>query len=184
MSNVTYVKGDELTALANSLKSKGESINNEYKNNCSQVLSMCTECLQASGLNTAEFFQSLDSIYANLNQRITEVSDFLTNVVVVEYQALNDALVSNFNNNFANEMSGVLGLTGNVGNITRPIIRPELIKPNPISSVRPRITETKPIKPLGSRATEIKPITPVSPRNEIVDPIKPGDPRYSEIAYE
>ena len=31
MSNVTYVKGDELTALANSLKSKGESINNEYK---------------------------------------------------------------------------------------------------------------------------------------------------------
>lgn len=171
MSNITYVKGDELTALANSLKSKGESINNEYKNNCSQALSMSTECLQASGLNTAEFFQSLDSIYANLNQRITEVSDFLTNVVVAEYQALNDALVSNFNNKFANEMSGVLGLTGKtVGGMIKPIVRPGIVRPVPISPGKPGIIEPKPI-------------TPIRPPDAIVDPIKPGDPRYSEPVY-
>ena len=151
MSNVTYVKGDELTALANSLKSKGENINNEYKNNCSKALSMSTECLQASGLNTAEFFQSLDSIYAKLNERINEVSDFLTNVVVAEYQALNDALVNNFNNKFANEMSGVLGLTGKpVGGMIRPIVRPGIVRPTPIGPVTP-IPEPTPLKPIYSK---------------------------------
>lgn len=188
MSNVTYVKGDELTALANSLKSKGETINNEYKNNCSQALSMSTECLQASGLNTAEFFQSLDSIYAKLNQRITEVSDFLTNVVVAEYQALNDALVNNFNNKFANEMSGVLGLSGKtpikpIGGIIKPvpgIIRP--IEPTPVTPLPHPIPNKplKPITPLPGREVEL---TPVRPPDAIIDPIRPGDPRYSEPVY-
>ena len=130
MSNVTYVKGDELTALAQSLKSKGESINMQYRSRCSEALSMSTECLQASGLNTAEFFEALDSIYAKINQRINEVSDFLTNVVVAEYQALNDAIVSNFNNNFANEMSGVLGLTKTVSPIYKDISQTAMQAPD------------------------------------------------------
>jgi hypothetical protein len=183
MSNVTYVKGDELTALANSLKSKGENINNEYKNNCSQALSMSTECLQASGLNTAEFFHSLDSIYAKLNQRINEVSDFLTNVVVAEYQALNDALVNNFNNKFANEMSGVLGLTGKpVGGMIRPVVRPGIVRPTPIGPVTP-LPEPTPLKPINPIKDTPVIIRPVERPDAIIEPIKPGDTRYSEPAY-
>ena len=115
MSNVTYVKGDELTALAKSLKSKGENILNTYKVDCSQAIQLSSECLQISGLSSANFLEALEKIYTQVNNRLVSFADFLTNVVVQEYTAVSEAIVNNFNSNFANEMSGLLGITVAVG---------------------------------------------------------------------
>ena len=91
MSNVTYVKGEELTALANGLKSKGENILNTYKGDCSQAIQLSSECLQVSGLSSANFLEALEKIYSQVNDRLASFADFLTNVVVQEYAAVSEA---------------------------------------------------------------------------------------------
>ena len=115
MSNVTYVKGEELTALANGLKSKGENILNTYKGDCSQAIQLSSECLQVSGLSSANFLEALEKIYSQVNDRLASFADFLTNVVVQEYAAVSEAIVKNFNTDFANEISGLLGIPIAVG---------------------------------------------------------------------
>ncbi len=111
MNGKTYINGDELTALANSLKSKSENILSTYKGDCAQAIQMSSECLQLSGLNTTEFFQALEKIYTQVNEKVASFADFLTNVVVAEYNAVSEAIVSSFNNEFANEISGLLGIS-------------------------------------------------------------------------
>lgn len=124
MNGKTYINGDELTALANSLKSKSENILSTYKGDCSQAIQMSSECLQLSGLNTTEFFQALEKIYTQVNERIASFADFLTNVVVAEYNAVSEAITNSFNNEFANEISSLLGIsvTASIGPITAPAI--------------------------------------------------------------
>ncbi len=124
MNGKTYINGDELTALANSLKSKSENILSTYKGDCSQAIQMSSECLQLSGLNTTEFFQALEKIYTQVNERIASFADFLTNVVVAEYNAVSEAITNSFNTEFASEISSLLGIsvTASIGPITAPAI--------------------------------------------------------------
>ena len=49
MNGKTYINGDELTALANSLKAKSENILSTYKGDCAAAIQMSSECLQLSG---------------------------------------------------------------------------------------------------------------------------------------
>ena len=140
MNGKTYINGDELTALANSLKAKSENILSTYKGDCAQAIQMSSECLQLSGLNTTEFFQALEKIYTQVNERIASFADFLTNVVVAEYNAVSEAITSSFNNEFANEIAGLLGISvsASIGPITRPAIPGVPIpKDPPIAELKP-----------------------------------------------
>ena len=111
MASTAFINSDQITSIASSMKTKGDNILTEYKQNCIPALNMSTECLQLSGLDTTEFFKALESIYTKLNERITEFSDFLTNTVAVEYDFTSKAIVASFNDEFANEMASLLGLT-------------------------------------------------------------------------
>ena len=128
MSNVTHVKDEELTALANGLKAKGENILNAYKNECSQAIQLSSECLQVSGLSSANFLEALEKIYSQVNNRLASFADFLTRVVVQEYAAVSEAIVKNFNSDFANEISGLLGIS--VSSVQTPVtaFQPSIIK--------------------------------------------------------
>ena len=124
MNGKTYINGDELTALANSLKAKSENILSTYKGDCAAAIQMSSECLQLSGLNTTEFFQALEKIYTQVQERIASFADFLTNVVVAEYNAVSEAITNSFNTEFASEISSLLGIsvTASIGPITAPKI--------------------------------------------------------------
>lgn len=133
MNGKTYINSDELTALANSLKAKSENILSTYKGDCAQAIEMSSDCLQLSGLNTTEFFQALEKIYTQVNERIATFADFLTNVVVAEYNAVSEAITNSFNIEFASEISNLLGIgiTSSIGPITAPAIpgRPIPLEP-------------------------------------------------------
>ena len=121
MANTAFINSDQITSIASSMKTKGDNILTEYKQNCIPALNMSTECLQLSGLDTTEFFKALESIYTKLNERITEFSDFLTNTVAVEYDFTSKAIAASFNDEFANEMASLLGITvGGGAAVTAP----------------------------------------------------------------
>ena len=107
----TYINSEQITTIASNLKTKGDHILNQYKSDCTTALNMSTECLQLSGLDTTEFFKALESIYAKLNDRITQFADFLTNKVAAEYDFTSQAITVSFNNEFANDISSLLGIS-------------------------------------------------------------------------
>lgn len=110
MANV-YINSEQITSIASSLKSKGNSIVKEYKSNCTSALEMSKDCIQLSGLNTDEFFKALDNVYQKLNDKLAEFADFLTNTVAAEYDITSQAIVSSFNDDFADEISKLLGVS-------------------------------------------------------------------------
>ena len=162
-----YVNSGDLSQEALALKKHGEELLNIYKGECSQALELSTECLQVSGLNTQEFFRALEKIYTNLSERITEFADFLTNVVVVEYEAVNEAITQNFNNKFAQEISSTLGIpmpkTGGLRIPKEEIIGPPIA--TPIEDIKKGGLSTLPGRPVD-RIT-----VPRQPRNERFEPV-------------
>ena len=169
MNGKTYINGDELTALANSLKAKSENILSTYKGDCSQAIQMSSECLQLSGLNTTEFFQALEKIYTQVNERIAAFADFLTNVVVAEYNAVSEAITNSFNTEFAMEISNLLGI-GVISSIG-PIIAPAIPgRPIPLEPTKPIINPVKPVPLKPIQPTEpIYTIQPVQPKPGVKD---------------
>lgn len=181
MNGKTYINGDELTALANSLKSKGENLLNAYKGDCAQAIEMSTDCLQLSGLNTTEFFQALEKIYTQVNERIISLSDFLTNVVVAEYNAVSEAITNSFNVEFANEISSLLGISvsASIGGVVAPTIpgRPNPYKPGYGIGINPskpgdQVIELDPREKEGFGPNEPKDQPITVEKDNKVDPIR------------
>lgn len=106
---------EQVNSIASSLKTKGNKILLLYKENCESALQMSAECLQLSGLDPDTLFKSLEQIYSKVNDRLIDLADFLTNTIVSEYNSLNTAVVKSFNEEFANEVSHILGLTNSSG---------------------------------------------------------------------
>ena len=118
-----YVNSEELREIAQSMKLKANNIMEAYQNEASAAILMGSESIQVSGLDTTALLNSLSKIFNNLNGRIVNLSDFLTNVVANEYDSVSIAIKNEFDNNFANEIAGLLGISVLRGNnISKPSI--------------------------------------------------------------
>ena len=106
-----YVNSDELREIAQNMKLKANNIMEAYQNEASAAILMGSESIQISGLDTTALLNSLSKIFNNLNGRIVNLSDFLTNVVANEYDSVSIAIKNEFDNNFANEISKLLGIS-------------------------------------------------------------------------
>ena len=93
------------------MKLKANNIMEAYQNEASAAILMGSESIQISGLDTTALLNSLSKIFNNLNGRIVNLSDFLTNVVANEYDSVSIAIKNEFDNNFANEISKLLGIS-------------------------------------------------------------------------
>ena len=99
MKEQTYLNTVEITSIANSLKSKSEQIYNEYKTNCIPIIELSSECIQLSGINTAEYIQMLDTVYIKLNERLLRFSEFLLTDIVTKYTKLSEDSAKSTENN-------------------------------------------------------------------------------------
>lgn len=111
MVEISRVEGDELLKLSDSLKEKSENIYSTYRKACAPALEMSAKCLQTTGLDTAELINAFEEIYKKLHERLDEFATFLNDTVLAEYNAVQEAIVSNFNRNFGAEMAGILGIS-------------------------------------------------------------------------
>ena len=111
MVEISQVEGDELLKLSESLQEKSEQLYNYYQKVCAPALNMSTECLQTTGLNTSELISTFDEIYKKIHNRLDEFAAFLSDTVLAEYNAVQEAIVSNFNRTFGEEMAGILGIS-------------------------------------------------------------------------
>ena len=130
-----YVNSDELKEVASSMKLKANNIMEAYQNEASAAILMGKESIQVSGLDTTELLNSLSKIFNNLNGRIISLSDFLNNVVANEYDNVSASIKNEFDNNFANEIAKILGISlvgGGTGNISN-IISGRIDSSSPIS---------------------------------------------------
>ena len=108
MTNNVYVDSEQLKSIANSLKTKSNSIMNRYQTDCSSALKMGAECIKLSGLDTVELENSLSSVYKQLVERLNNLSDFLIKTSS-QYETVNQTITNNFNSNLKNELSALLG---------------------------------------------------------------------------
>lgn len=111
-----YVNSEELKLIASGMKNKATIIMDAYQNDIVTALTMGSEALQISGLDTTTVLNSFNKIFTNINTRINTLADFLLTTVTNEYDEVSAAITNEFDNNFANEIAGLLGISvGKVG---------------------------------------------------------------------
>lgn len=104
-----YVNSEELKIVASSMKTKSNSILEIYQSDIMNAINMGNECLQVSGLDSSILLSSFNKIFTNINDRISNLSDFLNNVVANEYDIVSSSIISEFDSNFAGELAKLLG---------------------------------------------------------------------------
>ena len=110
-------------SISRSLSLHGQEILNQYRQDCSYALNLGKECLMVSGLNVDEFFNALERIYVNLNEKIQALANFLGQNVSMGYDEVSQILANNFNNKLGTELSTLLGMSVVSGGVT-PRIKP------------------------------------------------------------
>lgn len=132
-----YVNSEELKIVASSMKTKSNSILEIYQSDIMNAINMGNECLQISGLDSSILLSSFNKIFTNINDRISNLSDFLNNVVANEYDIVSASIIKEFDSNFASELAKLLGssilITPSVVNssfISETIDRPIYVKSN------------------------------------------------------
>lgn len=113
-----YVNSEELKLIASGMKVKAANIIESYQNDASSAILMGGECLQISGLDTTTLLNSFNKIFMNINTRISTLADFLSTTVANEYDSTTASITNEFNNNFANELAGILGISVGASKVT------------------------------------------------------------------
>ena len=116
MADKIYLETTDLENIASGLKTKGNSIKEEYTTNCYSALKMGNSCLEVSGLDTDKFFESLNTIYTNISDRCNSLANFITNNVIPNYDQVSKVITDNFDNELGKELAAIMGLTATTNN--------------------------------------------------------------------
>lgn len=109
-SNKTYVSISELKAIAKSLDNQRDQIYTTYKNKVVPVLESSEKCFYIAGLNTKEIITNFNSIFNNVNTRLTNLVNVLNNDVIAQYNEIASAISQMFNRDFASRLRELLDL--------------------------------------------------------------------------
>lgn len=115
MNNV-YVDSEQLLNCALNLKKDATNILTTFQNECSHAITAGNECLRVSGLDSSAVNTSLNKIFTNTYDQLMLLANFLATNVAQEYDLTTQAIAKSFNQEFANEIASLLGIT--VGTIT------------------------------------------------------------------
>ena len=109
-SNKTYVSISELKAIAKSLDNQRDQIYTTYKNKVVPVLESSEKCFYIAGLNTKEIITNFNSIFNNVNTRLTNLVNVLNNDVIAQYNEIASAISQMFNRDFSSRLRELLDL--------------------------------------------------------------------------
>ena len=115
MNNV-YVDSEQLLNCALNLKKDATNILTTFQNECSHAITAGNECLRVSGLDSSAVNTSLNKIFTNTYDQLMLLANFLATNVAQEYDLTTQAIAKSFNQEFANEIASLLGIT--VGTVT------------------------------------------------------------------
>ena len=115
MNNI-YVDSEQLLNCALNLKKNATNILTTFQNECSHAITAGNECLRVSGLDSSAVNTSLNKIFTNTYDQLMLLANFLATNVAQEYDLTTQAIAKSFNQEFANEIASLLGIT--VGTIT------------------------------------------------------------------
>ena len=115
MNNI-YVDSEQLLNCALNLKKEATNILTTFQNECSHAITAGNECLRVSGLDSSAVNTSLNKIFTNTYDQLMLLANFLATNVAQEYDLTTQAIAKSFNQEFANEIASLLGIT--VGTVT------------------------------------------------------------------
>ena len=104
-----YVNVDELRGVANDLKTRKQAISDIYESKIKPALTSSEEAIVASGINFNDFIKTFNTIFNNLDGRLDNLVNVLNNKIIPNYDQLGSSIASSFNNDFASQMSNILG---------------------------------------------------------------------------
>lgn len=115
MNNI-YVDSEQLLNCALNLKKDATNILTTFQNECSHAITAGNECLRVSGLDSSTINASLNKIFTKAYDQLMLLANFLATNVAQEYDLTTQAIAKSFNQEFANEIASLLGIT--VGTVT------------------------------------------------------------------
>ena len=100
----------ELKRVVSSLKSERDLIQNTYKSQIKSVLESSETCFKVAGLDYTSIINTFDSTFSMLYNRFNSLIEVLENNVIRNYDELSSALIQMFGQNFASQLSSLLGI--------------------------------------------------------------------------
>lgn len=104
------VNTEGLKSVAQDMNAKRDEIMNIYNGTLKQIIESSKECISTSGLDFDSVNFVFERTFKNLDTSISQLSDVLLNKIIPSYEELSAEIRYAFNNEFAEEMSNLLGI--------------------------------------------------------------------------
>ena len=89
MNDLVSVDVNELKTVASSIASRRDELMNVYYSIIRPVMQSTKECIDVSGVNFDEIDELFNSIFFNASNRISDLSNVLTNKIIPNYENIN-----------------------------------------------------------------------------------------------
>lgn len=89
MNDLVSVDVNELKTVASSIASRRDELMNVYYSIIRPVMQSSKECIDVSGVNFDEIDELFNSIFFNASNRISDLSNVLTNKIIPNYENIN-----------------------------------------------------------------------------------------------
>ncbi len=89
MNDLVSVDVNELKKVASSIASRRDELMNVYYSIIRPVMQSSKECIDVSGVNFDEIDELFNSIFFNASNRISDLSNVLTNKIIPNYENIN-----------------------------------------------------------------------------------------------
>ena len=89
MNDLVSVDVNELKTVASSIASRRDELMNVNYSIIRPVMQSSKECIDVSGVNFDEIDELFNSIFFNASNRISDLSNVLTNKIIPNYENIN-----------------------------------------------------------------------------------------------
>ena len=119
--NSIKISTEDLKAVSASLKSQRDTLTGIYKSEILPTMNKSASCFAVAGLNTSDISEAFKKTFNNIETNLNALIDLLDNNIIKSYSELSYAIQRMFTDDFANQLSELIGLrtlyTGGYGYI-------------------------------------------------------------------
>lgn len=103
-------KADDLRSITNNLIDDTSKISDLYTGTISKAIENCKNDLQVAGLNYDEIQKAFSVLFANLAEKLTELTNAMNNSIIPKYEQTTSLIAKIFNQDFVNEINQYLDI--------------------------------------------------------------------------
>ena len=104
MNDKIVVNTEGIREVALNIDKKRQEIINIFNQDINNILNLSENCFKVSGLNYSDVKSSFNSVFNQLDERLSALTKVLNEKIIPMYENSSNNIRSMFNNNFAEDM--------------------------------------------------------------------------------